>query len=381
MKIRGTTITTPIARSAVADDKSVSKNPWSSKNTVDKLCPTFTESGSVVTCEPVEGYPLEVEWHRKNLWKVDTNVIDGGYLSPSGNTATIAYASGAYTVFVPCEPNTTYTVSKFAGKRFGFGYSVDRPDVGVTVYGYTSVGDATSLTTTTGADAKYLVAYVYFDGTDASIMSWNDAKHTVQIELGNTATAYQPYAETATITHCGKNILNMDAELGDYFTKDGDIYTGTFNKEGYRFAPWVDAFIPANNTLTFSADVVEKTTVSAHPLQILLLHEDGTQTIMSLTMKANLTKNVVRYRVFLSNEDINLYIRFRNPQLEIGKTATAYEPYRGSTTYAPNEPIPAFDGTNVIYPNVGTVTVTGKANPSAIIEKLTNAILSLGGNV
>ena len=63
MKIRGTTITTPIARSAVADDKSVSNKPWSSKNTVDKLCPTFTESGSVVVCEPVEGYPLEVVSH------------------------------------------------------------------------------------------------------------------------------------------------------------------------------------------------------------------------------------------------------------------------------------------------------------------------------
>ena len=138
MKIRGTTITTPIARSAVADDKSVSNKPWSSKNTVDKLCPTFTESGSVVTCEPVEGYPLEVEWQRKNLWKVDTNVIDGGYMSPSGNTATIAYSYGAYTVFVPCQPNTTYTVSKFAGKRFAFGYCNELPQVGVTVHGYVS---------------------------------------------------------------------------------------------------------------------------------------------------------------------------------------------------------------------------------------------------
>lgn len=28
--------------------------------TIDKLCPSFTETGVVVTCEPVEGYPLQV---------------------------------------------------------------------------------------------------------------------------------------------------------------------------------------------------------------------------------------------------------------------------------------------------------------------------------
>ena len=60
MKIRGTTVNTPIARHAVTDDSVVSKKPWSSMNTVDKLCPTFTETGSVVICEPVEGYPLHV---------------------------------------------------------------------------------------------------------------------------------------------------------------------------------------------------------------------------------------------------------------------------------------------------------------------------------
>ena len=42
------------------NDDEIGTSAWSSKNTVDKLCPTFTESGSAVTCEPIEGYPLEV---------------------------------------------------------------------------------------------------------------------------------------------------------------------------------------------------------------------------------------------------------------------------------------------------------------------------------
>ena len=60
MKIRGTTVATPISRKAVTNDTSVSKAPWSSKNTIDKLAPAFEESGAIVTCEPVEGYPLSV---------------------------------------------------------------------------------------------------------------------------------------------------------------------------------------------------------------------------------------------------------------------------------------------------------------------------------
>ena len=45
---------------ALIDNSVVGDSAWSSKNTVDKLCPDFGERGSVVVCEPVEGYPLRV---------------------------------------------------------------------------------------------------------------------------------------------------------------------------------------------------------------------------------------------------------------------------------------------------------------------------------
>ena len=48
---------------ALIDDTTVGSFAWSSKNTVDKLCPSFTERGAIVTCNPVEGYPLEVVTH------------------------------------------------------------------------------------------------------------------------------------------------------------------------------------------------------------------------------------------------------------------------------------------------------------------------------
>lgn len=43
----------------LADDTVGSKG-WSSKNILDRLCPSFTASGMLVHCEPALGYPMEV---------------------------------------------------------------------------------------------------------------------------------------------------------------------------------------------------------------------------------------------------------------------------------------------------------------------------------
>lgn len=76
-------------------------------------------------------------------------------------------------------------------------------------------------------------------------------------------------------------------------------------------------------------------------------------------------------------------------QIEIGNAKTDYEPYQGQEIYSakPTDKshdwgrIPAKAGTNVLFSSVGTTVVEGKADPVAIIDKLTNAIISLGGNV
>lgn len=51
-----------IGGSGVEDSK-IGEQPWSSKNTVDQLCPFFQETGNVVVCEPVPNYPLAVISH------------------------------------------------------------------------------------------------------------------------------------------------------------------------------------------------------------------------------------------------------------------------------------------------------------------------------
>lgn len=49
-----------LATKAVIDDTTVGTDAWSSKHTVDVLCPPLEETGNPVQCYPVSGYPLGV---------------------------------------------------------------------------------------------------------------------------------------------------------------------------------------------------------------------------------------------------------------------------------------------------------------------------------
>lgn len=263
MKIRGATITTPIARSAVADDKSVSNKPWSSKNTVDMLCPSFTESGSIVTCEPVEGYPLEVT----------------------------------------AEEGATITR---CGKNF-FG------------------GDAL-------ADA---------------IVSRGGTK----------------YADTGIATFVSTNIQHRTIPLFAKF------------KENTQY------------TFVFYGKLVGSTYEINH-FNLRVNYTDGTNYELKGT-----TPNTDEYVHFTSPAGKTvkgIYVIAYGGRTELKYdqcgvfegviSLEEFETYKGDT-FTPGEAITALPGVNTIYADAGIVTVNGKADPTAIINKLTNAVLAMGSNV
>ena len=61
------------------DDQNVGKNPWSSKQIIDALCPEFEESGNPVTCYPVENYPLDIVASWKPIQEGGGNPYPAGY--------------------------------------------------------------------------------------------------------------------------------------------------------------------------------------------------------------------------------------------------------------------------------------------------------------
>ena len=141
--------------------------------------------------EPYQEQSYEINLG-KNLFDKDTMTTRiYGYLME--NLTTWAYASGGYSIKIPCEPNTNYTISANNTNetifRAGVTDSDDTPVSGTTisVYSVTRYANTnTPIYVTSGANAKYIVIQV---GVDTA----SDTFNTLQVEKGNQATSYSAY--------------------------------------------------------------------------------------------------------------------------------------------------------------------------------------------
>lgn len=153
---------------------------------------------------------------------------------------TIKTGSGLKMAYIPCKPNTTYTVSKIVSARFIIGYTNEVPAHGVLVIGGTQNNTEKALTTTTSSDAKYLCVF-YKHSSDT--LTAEEIEDTIQIEENYKATEYESYKK---LTHTGKNICPTDIsdwELGQYSTAGN---TGI-----YENRIRVNALIPCKPNTTY----------------------------------------------------------------------------------------------------------------------------------
>ena len=345
MKIRGTAVTTPIARHAVADDTTVSRKPWSSKNTVAKCCPSFTESGSVVACNPVEGYPLNVVSHiepvqsgsgdpspenvrpitgrgQVKVWRGGKNLIsaqkfvangvlgevDGvDKVSRNGEDITCVFNStgnylncrGQFVWFAP----GTYTLFIFSNANFM---------VNVNRYRTTVLNNANKIS---GAAVKSNTPHT-FKVTEPFILTIGGSssgygKYTfrLQLEAGSTATEYEPYRGEEITLDLGQTVYG-----GNLDWKTGLLTITHENIESYAGEDVPDGWISSTGELSTGAQVV-------YPIAEPVTDQLTPQELLGLS------------------------------------------------------------GTNTLYSDTGNTDVSGKADPTSVIEKLTNAIIALGGNV
>lgn len=291
MKIRGTTITTPLARSAVADDTSVSKKTWSSKNTVDKLCPTFTESGSVVNCEPVEGYPLGV------VSKIVPEQSGDGTPSPEN----VRPMTGRTAVTLSISNETDE-------KTFSC-------DLGQTVYGGYLNWQTGKLTINT---KKVMLR---------GVESWN------RLTNNPNGTVFSSY-------DIGGFVLRSDSNyIGHFFGVSSHFVKSTYALSGSS---------PGNSFYWSASD---------GNLRVVYGLPNGGTTVDEF--------NQFLAEQYANGTPVEIVAQIQNP----------------TTVQLTPQEIIALSGVNTLYSDTGDTEVTGKSNPSAIIEKLTNAIISLGGNV
>lgn len=133
----------------------------------------------------------------------------------------------------------------------------------------------------------------------------------------------------------GKNLLNIDAALKTgVFEKNGDEYVLTKVDSNNRFSNWVDIFIPKGITYRGKINVLEYTGTTSENVGLIVRLRDGTDKTYPLSgFWTTETADVVRMRIYAQNSDTNgSYTRFRDAQIEIGSTATEYEPYKETQT-------------------------------------------------
>lgn len=255
------------------DDTSVTENAWSSKNIVDRLCPSFTEGGAAVVCNPVEGYPLSVVSHingetdrailymgGKNLLDITalTNWAEDRVESPQKETNAITITTSAQG---RSEWGGRFSVPKaLLGKTlvlsFGEWHSTDAEanpmffvqfvDTAGTVIGERGFfpKKANSMTISVPQNIAHLMIYFRVDQDPpyspvGTVLTVKD----IQLEIGDEATAYQPFAEGRFFT----------AEFGRTVT--GGVYdwsSGVLTDESgetVQLTPYKLAALPGDNVL------------------------------------------------------------------------------------------------------------------------------------
>lgn len=126
----------------------------------------------------------------KNLFDKDKAVITSLY----NKAGVVANDSpGVKSVIFKCLPNTVYSVQKKAGARFRVSSTSAYPATGVTVNNHAANDSGSTINNfTSGNNDAYLLIY-YFNADQDTATTEVDMRASIQIELGTTATPYEPY--------------------------------------------------------------------------------------------------------------------------------------------------------------------------------------------
>ena len=167
-----------------------------SENTIEQALATIQiEKGNLATdWEAYQEQNFNINLHGKNLFDKDHANLLTAYINTT-NYKIISNANSK-TLYIPCKPNTTYTISRTKiGKRFFAGTSNTTPNIDTVLSNVTPTGqsneDAT-ITITTDANANYLCVF-YSNTNNNNNYTEEELRASIQIEEGSTATNFEAY--------------------------------------------------------------------------------------------------------------------------------------------------------------------------------------------
>lgn len=224
--------------------------------------------------------------------------------------------------------------------------------------------------------------FIQIKTTDTT--TYNNTIVKLQLELGTTATDYTPYVPDLTavkVSRYGKNLTNSLTDIRGHqnssvISRDSGIVTVqsgnviTYSSHATLF----EKKLPSG-TYTFSFDcTIENIKKCTKPNYVQVwvdnkflsapiydMWKDGTYH-RSFNFKIT-KKSSVLIRFYFNvdsitgTSDIPTTVAFSNVQLELGSTATDYEPYNSKTDYTPNAD-GTVEGVTSLYPNTTLMTDT-----------------------
>ena len=310
---------------------------WSSQNIVSRICPSFEVSGSIVTCNPVKGSPLNV------LVQIEPVQEGTGDPSPENvrpiqgfNTVNVVNFTGKNLIdFMSAIPYGDGTIEilengvKWSG-TFSFRMPVSFPlkkGETITASWVSNVGEGqkwraaypvgnSSPTRDNGKslqldDPRTVSEIIIYKNADWENRGENMVYENIQLEYGAQSTSYEPFSKKNNIVTISLGQMVYGGML--------DVTTGVLTKTHENIPSYAgedvgDDWMSSTGDLTNGAQVV-----------------------------------------------------YRLPQPEI----IQLDPVE----------IAAFSGVNTVYADTGDVTVSGYSDPNTIINALTKRISALEQNV
>lgn len=178
----------------------------------------ITESETQLAYIPYGKYGIEAKTTGKNLFDKDSvNILNAKY------GATITADNNERMLYIPCKPNTTYTLYHIATTpmRNSIGTTQTTPAIGVTIED--GVYSSTSpKTITTNSNAKYIVWQFYaMNDTTNTLQQVLDS---IQIEKGSIATTYEAYKLNTYLYTLDEPLRAIENYKDKLYIKNGILY-------------------------------------------------------------------------------------------------------------------------------------------------------------
>lgn len=271
-------------------------------------------------------------YNGENLFDKDNPNILNNCVTGSG--LTLDALEGCKTLYIPCKPNLTYTITKIASTRFIVVTTTDTPAIGVSTSTRSIDLTGTTITITTSSTANYLCVFYYYSGTDTlteqEILNSIYIKIDTPIPNPNYPIEVQTATEENTITiknedETQSQVYEINLASRNLFDKDSpNILNAYLNANGtttenstFRVSDYIN--VSGLSDITISGNNGNSEMCCFYNENKIFISSFGMGTLTTKTV--SVPNNAKYLRVTLNSSVLNQY------QIEKGSTASPYKSF------------------------------------------------------